>query len=99
MKRIVRVLRRAQLDLAEIQRYVATDQPDAANAIVDDLLDAIERLGRIPTMAPVARDPRLSALGYRVLVRGNYAVFYKLVARHVRVYRVQHQRREYGRLL
>lgn len=99
MKRIIRVLRRAQLDLAEIQRFVGRDQPDAANALVEDLLDAIERLGRIPTMAPVARDPRLSTLGYRVIVRGRYLVFYKLVGRHVRVYRVLHQRREYARLL
>ena len=99
MKRTVRVLRRAEADLAEIQRYVARDDPDAADRIVDDLLDSMERLGRLPTMAPLACDPRLKALGYRALVRGRYVVFYKIVGQHVRVYRVLHQRREYARLV
>lgn len=99
MKRRIRILRRAAADIAEIRDYIETDSPEAADRVVEELLSGIERLGDFPFLGPVPRDERLRRLGYRVLIRGRYLIFYKIVGSQVRVYRVLHQRREYERIL
>ena len=99
MKRSVRILRRAQSDLEEIQRYVERDRPRAAARLVDRLLDAIESLERLPESGVVPRDTRLATLGFRVRIEGEHLVFYKVMRTQLRVYRVLHGRRRYGRLV
>ena len=99
MKRSVRILRRAQSDLEEIQRYVERDRPKAAARLVDRLLDAIESLEQLPENGVSRRDARLAALGYRVRIEGEHLVFYKVMPTHVRVYRVLHGRRRYAPLI
>jgi plasmid stabilization system protein ParE len=99
MNRQVRILRKAQADLLEIRDYRRRESPAEAERIVDELLAAIERLGRLPESGPVVRDERLRRAGYRYLIQGWYLIFYKLVGAHVRIYRVLHQRRAYARLL
>jgi plasmid stabilization system protein ParE len=99
MKRTLRILRRAQFDLMEILRYVERDRPDAAKRIAERLLPSIESLGELSERGAVPRDERLAALGYRVLVRGEHLVFYKVLRAQVRVYRVLHGRRKYAHLI
>ena len=99
MRRSVRILRRAQRDLVEIQRYVKRDRPVAAVRLMDRLLDAIESLERLPDRGGVPRDERIASLGYRVLVERDYLVFYKVLPSQVRIYRVLHGRRKYGHLV
>ncbi|MCZ6696331.1 MAG: type II toxin-antitoxin system RelE/ParE family toxin [Acidobacteria bacterium] len=98
-RRSVRILRRAQDDLVEIHRYILRDRPGAADRFVDKLLDAIESLELNPARGTVPRDQRLRDLGYRVLIHGEHLVFYKVLPRQVRVYRVLHGRRRYADLL
>ena len=95
----VRILRRAQNDLVEIYRYILSDRPDAADRFVGKLVDAIESLEINPARGTVPRDQRLRDLGYRVLIQGDHLVFYKVLPRQVRVYRVLHGRRRYADLL
>lgn len=99
MSRSVRILRRAQHDLVEIQRYVERDRPAAAGRLVGRLLNAVESLGRMPERRAVPRDERLASREYRVLVEGDHLVFYKVLRNQVRIYRVLHGRRRYGHLL
>jgi len=99
MKRQVRILRKAQADLLEIQRYTVRESAGDVEQVVGGLLTAIERLGRFPESGPVVRDERLRRAGYRYLLQGWYIIFYKLIGAHVRIYRVLHQRRAYERLL
>lgn len=99
MSRRARVLRSAARDLTEIALYLRADAPDTAERILDDLVTHIERLAELPESAPLPRDERLRRLGFRTLSRGRYLVFFKLVGREVRVYRVLHARRAYERLL
>jgi toxin ParE1/3/4 len=99
MKRVVRILRHAQLDLAETQRYAARDRPAAAQRLVERLLGSIESLEKLSNRGVVPRDARLAALGYRVLVEGEHLVFYKVSPKQVRVYRVLHGRRKYAHLI
>ena len=99
MKRPVRVLRRAQLDLLEIQAYVLRDNPRAAVRLIDDLLADLRRLGAFPSRGARPKDARLRKAEYRYLVHGEYLIFYKVFASHVRIYRVVHGRRMYTHLL
>jgi toxin ParE1/3/4 len=99
VKRDIRILRRAQNDLIEIERYLHRDAPEAAEQIVDELLRAIERLARLRHMGPNTRDERLKRLAFRYLACGRYLVFYKVLRAQVRIYRVLHHRRGYDRLL
>ena len=98
MTRPVRILRRAEDDLFEIHDYVGREAPEAATRLFQKLPDRIEGLGRFSVgLSP--RDERLRARGYRVLVEGEYLIFYKDFRRHIRVYRVLHGKRKYWRLL
>jgi plasmid stabilization system protein ParE len=93
------VLRRAQNDLEEIQRYLVRASPDAGPATFEGLLDALERLRGFPRSGARPIDPRLRGLGFRVLVAERYLIFYKETPTRVKVNRVHHQRRAWDRLL
>jgi len=99
MKRSVRILRKAQSDLREILDYVQRDRPEAADRLLRRLLGDIESLETLPNRGTVPRDSRLSRLGFRVLVVGDYLVFYKVLRSQVRVYRVLHGPRKYEHMI
>ena len=99
MKRPVRVLRRAERDLLEIQAFVARDDPIAAGRLVDALVEALGRLERFPNRGARPRDERLRRGGYRYLAHGEYLILYKVTRSGVRVYRIVHGRRRYAHLL
>ncbi|MCY4441357.1 MAG: type II toxin-antitoxin system RelE/ParE family toxin [Deltaproteobacteria bacterium] len=99
MTRQIRVLRRAQLDLLEIQDYIARDNPAAADDEIEAILDLIASLAEFPERGHVPKDAILKASGYRCLRQGEYLVFYKVLRSQVRVYRVVHGRRRYEDIL
>ena len=99
MTRPVRILRRAQADIIEIRNYVARDSPRAAKRVVDKLLDRIESLAQLPELGVVPSDDYLQARSFRVVIEGEYLVFYKVLRRQVRLYRILHGRRKYRHLL
>jgi plasmid stabilization system protein ParE len=95
----VRVLRRAQRDLQEIYDLVVREAPRRADPFVDGLLDAIESLATLSERGAIPRDEILRQQGYRFLVHARYLVFYKVLKRQVRVYRVLQGNRAYRSLL
>ncbi len=95
----VRILRRAQTDLEEIKRYIERDSPRRAEKFVSKLLDRIESLSTLPNAGILPRDEVLRARGFLVLIEGQYLIFYKVLSKQVRVYRVLHGRRRYQHLL
>lgn len=99
MNRTVRVLRRAERDLQQIYDFVAREAPGRAGHFIDGLFDAIESLAAIADRGPKPRDPTLRNQGYRFLVHSDYLVFYKVLPRQVRIYRVLHGHRAYRGLL
>lgn len=99
MTRTVRVLRRAERDLQEIYDLVAREAPLRADRFIDELLAAIDGLAELPERGALPRDPILRGQGYRFLVHGPYLVFYKVLRRQVRIYRVVHGHRAYRGLL
>ncbi|MBI3554000.1 MAG: type II toxin-antitoxin system RelE/ParE family toxin [Elusimicrobia bacterium] len=98
-KRPVVYLRRAQLDLAEIRRYIAKDHPDQASLWIDKLDHALSRLREFPGSGLIPRDGRLAARGYRVVVVGEYLAFYLVRSGRVEIRRVLHGKRRYSFLL
>ena len=99
MTRQVRVLRRAQPDLLEMQRYIARDNPTAAEERLEAMLDLIASLGEFSERGHTPQDAVLRAAGYRYLRYGEYLVFYKVLRSQVRVYRIVHGRRRYEDIL
>lgn len=99
MTRTVRILRRAQADLEEIRHYIQRDAREAAVRFLVRLLDRIEALATLPQIGFVPSDDRLRALGYRVLAEGQYLIFYKVLRRQIRVYRILHGKRRYWDIL
>jgi toxin ParE1/3/4 len=95
----VRILRRAQRDLEEIKRYIERDSPRRAEKFVSKLLDRIESLSTLPNAGILPRDATLRARGFLVLIERQYLIFYKVLSKQVRVYRVLHGRRRYQHLL
>jgi plasmid stabilization system protein ParE len=98
-KRSVRVLRRAQRDLQEIHDFIVREAPGSADPFIDGLLDALGSLSTMSGRGTMPRDETLRRQGYRFLVHGKYLVFYKVVRRQVRVYRVLRGSRAYRGLL
>ena len=99
MTRQVRVLRRAQTDLLEMQSYIARDNPTAAEGMLKAILDLIASLGEFSERGRIPQDAVLRAAGYRYLRYGEYLVFYKVLRSQVRVYRIVHGRRRYEDIL
>ena len=99
MTRPVRVLRRAQTDLLEIQAYIARDNPEAAETLVNAILDLLHSLGDLPERGALPKDAHLQRAGYRYVQHGEYLIFYKVLRSQVRVYRILHGRRLYKDLL
>lgn len=103
MKYEVRVLRRAERDLEEIQRYIAQDSPfpsdQVASTTIDRLLDRIESLERLPRRGARPRDERLRRNDYRFVMEPPYLIFYKIRKSQVWVYRILHGKRAYERIL
>ena len=95
----VRVLRRAEHDLLEIQRYVEVESPGMSGRVIDALLAAMARLAEMPTRGATPSDAALRQADYRFLVKAPYGIFYKVRGRSVSIFRVLHARRAWKAML
>jgi toxin ParE1/3/4 len=97
----IRYLQTAEADLEEIFDYIVVDNPPAAVSILEKFDHAISRLAINPEIGADPKDDRLKKLGYRVLIIGNYLVFYvvKSRTRTVQIRRIVHGARQYSFLL
>ena len=87
----VRWTQRARDDLREIHDFIARDSPRAAEALVERLLTATERLAVFPESGRVV--PEFPALGYREIIVSSYRVLYRLEGNTVWIVAVVHGRR------
>lgn len=62
--------------VSEIARYIAKDNPDAAERWVNELFDAVERLGDFPESGRVV--PEVGVRRIRELIFGAYRVIYSV---------------------
>lgn len=85
---------------ATIQAYYAKiDSPKAALSMLDKIDETILRLKDFPELGVVPKDNRLKKLGYKVLIIGNYIVFYVVRNKTIEIRRILHGKRNYKYLL
>ena len=87
----VRWTQRARDDLRDIHDFIARDSPRAAEALVERLLTATERLAVFPESGRVV--PEFPALGYREIIVSGYRVLHRLAGNTVWITAVVHGRR------
>lgn len=78
-------------DYEEIWRYIARDNPAAA----DRLITTFERhLATLATMPAIGREEPLLAINLRSFPVGNYLIFYRPTAEGIALVRVLHGARD-----
>lgn len=90
----LRLLSIAEQDFLDIIEYLAAENPSAAHTAADRIEKQLENLRRHPYLGKVPSDIKLARMGYRVLVVGDYLIFYKVRGKTVLVYRIIHGARE-----
>lgn len=85
---VVRWAEHARDDLREVFDFIARDSPQAAEALVERILRATERLQRFPESG--RKVPEFLDLGYRELLVGSYRIQYRIDADTVWIATVVH---------
>ena len=88
--------RQAGDDLIEIWHFIARDNPDAADRVLDRIERTVNLLASRPLMGPARPDLRKDL---RYFVSGHYLIFYRPIAGGVEVVRVGHGARHLPDLL
>lgn len=86
-------------DLEELIEYIKIDSPSAALNMLNKIDESISKLKDLPEIGIIPKDERLRRLGYRILVIGNYLVFYVIKENIIEVRRILHGKRNYKFLL
>lgn len=89
----------AQKGLLDIVDRIAKDSAKAAAAFVEEIDERIGMPARHPKISVIPSDPVMRSKGYRMLVVGNYLVFYVIVEDKAEIRRVLHAKRNYRFLL
>ncbi len=88
--------RQAEDDLLELWRYIARDNPRAADDVLSRIESAIDLLARHPLMGPARPDLRKDL---RYFASGRYLILYRALADGIDVVRVLHGARHLHDLL
>jgi addiction module RelE/StbE family toxin len=83
--------KQARQDLLNIVKYIAQDNPDAAEELANDIETKAEKLREFPEMYKVGRKR-----GTRELVaHKNYIVVYQVINSQIEVLRVKHSAQQW----
>lgn len=96
---LIRYLQTAEKDIDEIFSYILLDNPSAAASLLKEFDKSISQLSNFPKLGVVPKDKRLNKLGYRILVTGNYLIFYVLKIKTIQIRRIIHGARKYKFLI
>ena len=86
----VEITRTAESDADEIRRFIARDDPDAADRFVGELERQVGTLERLPERCPLIPENGLLKTAYRHLLFGDYRTIFRLSGRTVLVLRIVH---------
>ncbi len=95
----VELLPAANSDLDAIIDYIMVDSPQAADGILDSIMQSLRRLERYPLSGTPLFDPSLKKFNFRMVIVDPYIAFYRIIGNKVIVYGVIHGARNYGHLL
>ncbi len=82
----------ASADLLDIVGYIANDNPDAAQALKDEIDAKTQQLSQHPKLYKPS--PRVKGLR-ELVVRSNYVVLYRESAERVEIVNVVHARQQW----
>lgn len=85
----------AERDLMEIVEYIKKDKQTAAIEFIEQIDTAISQLECFPQMGKAPQDLRLRRFNYKVLIVGNYLVFYVIRKSVIEIRRIFHGKRRY----
>ena len=91
---VLRLLSIAEQDLLDIIEYLAAENVSAAHNLADHIEQNLQRLRRHPFLGKMPVDTKVAMMGYRVLIVGDYLIFYKVRGNTVLVYRIIHGARD-----
>jgi toxin ParE1/3/4 len=94
-KHVVRLLRVAENDLADIVAYIAAERPSAAISQMAKIEKSLGLLGSNPYLGKLPNDQHLIELGYRCLIVDDYLAFYTIEEQTVLVHRIIHGARDF----
>ena len=95
----VKFLQTALDDLDEIILYIARDSRQGAINVHDKIIKAANRLKEFPMSGRLVPDEKIGKRGFRIVVVGNYLLFYKVYDKQVVILRILHGKRDYPHLL
>ena len=95
----IRLLKIAEEDFTEIIKFIADDNPTAAEAIATKIEKNLELLSDNPYLGRIPRDEEIRNLGYRYIIVQDYIIFYTVEERTILIYRILHSARNYKSLL
>ena len=82
----------AELDLHDIEAYIARDSPVYAIRLVDNIVEAVERLELLPRSGRIV--PEFNRSDLREVIYGSYRIVYLASAQTVTILRVVHGSRD-----
>ena len=82
-------------DLEAISAFIARDSEYHAAMFVQRLIDATDRLARLPGSGRVI--PEVGASRYREVIEGGYRIMYSIAGDTVRIDAVIHGARDFGK--
>jgi len=91
-----RLSEQAEADLDELWAYIAANNPDAADRIVDAVLEGCQMHVRFPNIGQSRDDLRQ---GLRCFVVSPYVVFYRPIEDTIEVLRILHGARDISSLI
>ena len=92
----VHYLPAAEKDLTDILEYIRKNNPSAALKLINEIDETISKLEEFPNMGVIPKGLRLKSLNYRMLIIGNYLVFYTATNNFVEIRRILHGKRKYS---
>ena len=95
----IRLLKIAEEDFTELIKFIADDNPDAAEATAAKIEKNLELLSDNPYMGRIPRDEEIRNLGYRYLIVQNYIIFYTMEGKTIFIHRILHGARDYKSIL
>ncbi|HRP93363.1 MAG TPA: type II toxin-antitoxin system RelE/ParE family toxin [Ignavibacteriaceae bacterium] len=95
----VRLLRIAEEDFTEIIKFIADDNPIAAESIANKIEKNLELLSDNLNLGRMSRDEEIKNLGYRYIIVQNYIIFYTIEERTILIHRILHSARNYKSML
>lgn len=98
-KYCVELLPAAYSDLDEIFDYIMAENPQAANGILESIMQSLQRLESYPHSGAPLLDRSLNKFNFRMVSVDPYIAFYRFIDNKVFVFRILHGARNYSHLL